>query len=146
MFEKTYQNHRTMRRASGIIILAKSTKKILLSERSRHLPQAGSWTGWGGWNKPGEDPFEGAMRELIEETAFNGIIIEQHTLSVYQSSNFNYHNFLLIVEDEFEPKTDWESANHGWYHFEDLPKPLHFGFKWMIAKDAHTINGLIQKF
>ena len=71
-----------MRRASGVIILAKSTKKILLSERSIHLPQAGSWTGWGGWNKSGEDPFEGAMRELIEETAFNGIIIDD---MLYQS-------------------------------------------------------------
>jgi 8-oxo-dGTP pyrophosphatase MutT (NUDIX family) len=133
-----------MRIASGSIILSKSTKRILLSKRSRHLPQSGTWTGWGGWINSGEDPLESALRELVEETCFSGQILERHSLSVYQKYNFQYHNFLLVVEDEFEPVTDWETEAFAWFGIDEIPDNKHFGLSWLLEVDAHKITQLIQ--
>jgi 8-oxo-dGTP pyrophosphatase MutT (NUDIX family) len=133
-----------MRTGAGSIILSKSTKRILLTKRSVHLRQAGKWSSWGGWINSGEDPLEGALRELVEETGFSGQILEKHSLLVYQKYNFQYHNFLLVVEDEFEPITDWETDEFAWFELDKFPDALHFGLKSLMDEDSHKIRQLIE--
>ena len=133
-----------MRTGAGSIILSKSTKRILLTKRSVHLPQAGKWSSWGGWINSGEDPLEGALRELVEETGFSGQILEKHSLLVYQKYNFQYHNFLLLVEDEFYPTIDWETEEYAWFELDKFPDPLHFGLRRLMEEDSHKIRQLIE--
>lgn len=134
-----------MRIASGSIILSKSTKRILLSKRSKYLPQAGKWTGWGGWLNNGEDPQHGALRELVEETRFSGQILIIHSLSVFERHNFRYHNFLLIVETEFEPFTDWETEEFAWFNIDEIPDNKHFGLNWLLETDGDKIINYINE-
>ena len=48
---------------------------------------------------------------------------------VYKNGDFRYHNFLILVEDEFNPKLCWETEKFGWFRIDSFPKPLHFGLE-----------------
>ena len=131
------------KQGAGCIILAKSTKRILLPYRSRAVEEPNTWGVWGGAIDSDEIPKESAKREVQEEASYNGNI-EMIPLSVFEKGTFKYHNFLAIVDEEFEPELNWETQGYEWVDFGDWPQPLHFGLQSLLLKDSQKIKTIIK--
>jgi len=76
------------------------------------------------------------MDELFEETGYEGPV-RFEPLAKFQTSDgsFCYHNFLAIVEDEFEAWHSQDGGNVRWLEFGDWPAPLHFGVQHLLSDD-----------
>lgn len=131
------------KQGAGCIILAKSTGRILLPHRSIHVQEPNTWGVWGGAIDSDEDPRSAARREAEEEAGYSGSI-QMIPLSVFSKGDFRYHNFLAIVEDEFQPRLNWETQGFVWTTLDDLPSPLHFGLKYVLSQDSAKIRKIID--
>jgi 8-oxo-dGTP pyrophosphatase MutT (NUDIX family) len=126
------------RAAAGCLILALDSGRILIPHRSEHCQQPNTWGTWGGAIDKGETPEEAVLRELAEEAGF-AAPVETVPLFVFKhESGFRYHNFLMTVQAEFEPRTNWETQAFAWVHFGDWPEPAHFGLTALLS-DAESI-------
>jgi 8-oxo-dGTP pyrophosphatase MutT (NUDIX family) len=134
---------------SGCIVIAKSTGRILIAHRSADVEQPHTWGGWGGAIDPGLSPIQNALKEIVEEAGFQGEILEKHELYTFKAptGTFRYFNYLLVVEDEFKPRLNWESQNYKWVKLGVWPQPLHFGLKALFADapSMSTIKAVIAK-
>jgi len=124
---------------AGSLVVAKKTGRYLLPLRSQHVEQPGTWGVWGGAIDSGEVPVEAARRELTEEAGYRGPI-EMVPLVVFESGTFRYHNFLAVVEDEFEPTLNWETERAQWFALDDFPQPLHFGLQYLLENSEVRPN------
>ena len=125
---------------SGALFYAKSTRRFLLLQKSngKHI---GTWGLVGGTNLQNENPWQGLQREIQEEIGlieFDKIIpLEKFTAD---NQNFEYHTYLVTVQNEFVPVLNNEHRGYAWTAIEDHPKPLHpgvwrtFSFKSIIDK------------
>jgi 8-oxo-dGTP pyrophosphatase MutT (NUDIX family) len=121
---------------AGCIILARDTGRICLPKRSKDVEQPHTWGTWGGAIDGREAPKAAAEREVREEAGYTGKL-EIVPLYVYKHpSGFTYHNFLAIVDKEFEPELNWETSTYRWCSPTKLPSPLHFGLKGLLADAA----------
>jgi 8-oxo-dGTP pyrophosphatase MutT (NUDIX family) len=114
------------REGAGVIPFCRTTKRFLLGLRSEECLQPLTHACFGGARDHGETPEEAARREKGEETKYTGNY-ELILLFVFVSGTFKYHNFVSIVDEEFEPELNWETKSAGWYRLDELPQPLHFG-------------------
>mgnify|MGYP003333320675 FL=1 len=120
----------------GALIYSKSTKRylFLLRNQKRH---AGSWGLVGGGVEINETPAEGLQREIAEEIGsikFEKIIpLEKFTA---ENKNFEYHTYLITVDDEFVPKLNDEHRGYAWTSIDDHPKPLHPGVWGTVSIDV----------
>jgi len=128
---------------AGVLPIAEDTGRLLIAHRSTHVNEPGTYGVWGGAIDPGEDPKEAARRELSEEAAYRGRIklIPAH---VYTSpgGDFKYHNFIGIVESEFDPRLDWETQGYKWVTYIellDMRNRLHFGLEELIDRSSAKI-------
>ena len=130
---------------AGVIILARSTGRLLMPKRSEEVLEPNTWGVWGGAIDEGEDPKKAARREVAEECGYTGPM-ELYPIYVYKhaASGFKYFNFLGVVEDEFTPQLNWETSQADWFDLRKLPTPLHFGIK-AVLRDSKALN-IIQKF
>ena len=134
----------------GALIYSRSTHRylFLLRNQKRH---AGSWGLVGGGVESNESPPQALQREIVEEIGsipIEKIIpLEKFTS---ETNNFEYHTYLLIVEDEFIPKLNDEHRGYAWTSIEDHPKPLHpgvwrtFNFKSIVNK-IKTVETVIHQ-
>jgi 8-oxo-dGTP pyrophosphatase MutT (NUDIX family) len=134
----------------GALIYSLQTKRylFLLRNQKRH---AGSWGLVGGGVDLGESPIEALRREIMEEIgeiAIQKIIpLEKFTA---ENTNFEYHTYLLTVEQEFVPQLNDEHRGYAWTSIDDHPKPLHpgvwrtFSFKSIIDKIKTFENAICQ--
>ena len=76
----------------------------------------------------GETPVEALHREMREEINLHSFIqlipLEKFTSDI---GTFEYHTYLITVENEFVPELNDEHRGYAWTAIEDHPKPLHPG-------------------
>lgn len=133
---------------AGSIIMSKKTGRVLLSYRSKHVEEPHTWGTWGGAIDIKENPLEAAKRETMEETGLRGTV-QMVPLSVYQDkeAGFRFYNYLMLVENEFKPRLDWETERAEWFTLGQWPSPLHFGLKSLLGdpKNIAIIKSAIPK-
>ena len=126
--------------SAGALIYCKKTHRylFLLRNGSKH---SGSWGLVGGKIEFGETVVEGLHREIAEE--LGGVIkdaklipIEKFTSDV---SKFEYHTYVINVEEEFVPTLNHEHRGYCWVHLDDYPRPLHPGV-WRTFRFTSVID------
>jgi 8-oxo-dGTP pyrophosphatase MutT (NUDIX family) len=132
------------RAGAGAIIVAADTGRILLPHRSASVEQPGKWGVWGGAIDSGEDPSSAARREVAEEAGAPEVL-KMVPLHVFSRGDFKYHNFLAVVQSEFEPRLNWETQGYRWVGYGDWPSPMHFGLKALVDRSGEDIKGEIAK-
>jgi 8-oxo-dGTP pyrophosphatase MutT (NUDIX family) len=100
----------------------------------------------------GETPYEAIQRELQEEIGMMPDIAKLNPIDVYQSRNgeFMYYSFVAVVDSEFAPQLNSESAGYAWVDIGVWPKPLHEGTRITLTRNRgteklHTILGVNRK-
>ncbi|HHT7403177.1 TPA: NUDIX hydrolase [Raoultella ornithinolytica] len=111
----------------GSGIMFRQGKFVFLIQRS----DDGTWCQPGGTIEPGELAIDAARREVLEETGYqyDGPLTPH---SVYG----DYMTYRADVPEQFEATLNDESLAAGWFHIDDLPKPLHQPFAEMLAQQA----------
>lgn len=111
----------------GSGIMFRQGKYAFLIQRS----DDGTWCQPGGTVEPCELAIDAARREVLEEVGYqyDGPLTPH---SVYG----DYLTFRAEVPERFEAKLNDESLAAGWFHIDDLPKPLHQPFAEMLAQQA----------
>ncbi|MBL0907815.1 NUDIX domain-containing protein [Pectobacterium carotovorum] len=111
----------------GSGIMFRHGKFVFLIQRS----DDGTWCQPGGTVEPGELAIDAARREVLEEVGYqyDGLLTPH---SVYG----DYLTFRAEVPERFEAKLNDESLAAGWFHVDDLPKPLHQPFAEILAQQA----------
>ncbi|HBQ7496733.1 TPA: NUDIX hydrolase [Klebsiella pneumoniae] len=111
----------------GSGIMFRQGKFIFLIQRS----DDGTWCQPGGTIEPGELAIDAARREVMEETGY-----QYDGPLTPHSVHGDYLTYRADVPEQFEAKINDESLAAGWFHIDDLPKPLHQPFAEMLAQQA----------
>ena len=125
---------------AGILFVCNATGRVLLALRSRWVDEPEVWGIPGGGVEPGESPLEGALREASEEIGWDGEARIHHAHTLRGPNGFRYHNFVGMVDQEFEPTINWESEAAGWFHPNELPSPLHHGVMQLMQSINRSSN------
>jgi 8-oxo-dGTP pyrophosphatase MutT (NUDIX family) len=135
---------------AGIIAYAQDTGNFLLALRSDEVEEPNTWSNIGGAisGAPGErgvrSPLVGAKKEFAEETGYMGEFEQVTPLYVFRAprGKFEYHNFLAVVPEEFDPRPSeehgWETRSFVWMPLKavlDLPRK-HPGLKMLLSDPA----------
>lgn len=111
----------------GSGIMFRQGKFVFLIQRS----DDGTWCQPGGTIEPGELAIDTARREVLEETGY-----QYDGPLTPHSVHGDYLTYRADVPEQFEAKLNDESLAAGWFHIDDLPKPLHQPFAEMLAQQA----------
>lgn len=118
--------------AVGAIFLSKTTGRMMLNLRSDSSTYSNNWGFVGGKIERNESPMQALHREICEELGDSVPKIEDIIpFDVFSTKNgkFKYYSFIVVVEDEFIPVLNHESAGYAWVKIGNWPKPLHPGAK-----------------
>jgi 8-oxo-dGTP pyrophosphatase MutT (NUDIX family) len=114
---------------SGALFYALNTKRFLFLHRAQGRT-GNLWGLVGGTNEKAETPWEGLKREIFEEI---GTVEIKKTMPletfVSNDTNFLFHTYLCVVNEEFLPTLNHEHDGYAWVSFGQWPKPLHNGLK-----------------
>jgi mutator protein MutT len=129
-----------MTTAAGVVFLAKDTGRCLLQLRNSDKRFKNTWGFWGGMIEKGETVYECIQRELTEEIGFVPELAKLNPIDVYQSrdKNFYYYSFVYLVQKEFSPLLNDESAGYAWVNIGVWPQPLHNGARLTLNKNGGT--------
>lgn len=113
----------------GSLFVSTKTSRVLLNLRAAHKTHSMCWSLFGGMVEGDEQPKEALLRELSEEMGFIPDIERLYPFDVYQSrdKHFKYVSFVAVVEEEFIPELNYESAGYCWIDLGQWPKPMHQG-------------------
>lgn len=135
--------------ASGVLFLSIDTGRCLLQLRNSNKKHKHTWGFFGGTLEKNETPYQAIQRELKEEIGFVPEMQKLNPLDTYQSRDkkFMYHSFAYVVEKEFMPSLNSESAGYAWVDIGVWPKPLHEGCRATLERNdgatkLHTILSL----
>jgi 8-oxo-dGTP pyrophosphatase MutT (NUDIX family) len=133
------------RKAAGIMPIAINSGRFLLALRPE-----GVYSTIGGYLHWGEECADGAIREFIEETMYDGplLILKGYT---FQSpiKNFTYTNFIGVCPTEFEPNLDAENIEAEWFSLSQLYAgglPFHKDFELFLIQARPLIDSMMQSF
>jgi len=117
-----------MTTAAGALFYSVETKRFLFLLRNNTRTR-GTWGMPGGKLNHEENIIEGLRRELVEELGAIPEIIKYIPLEKFTSmdSEFQYHSFIFLVNNEFLPKLNNEHSGYAWTSLEKYPRPLHPG-------------------
>lgn len=119
-------------RGAGCIIRAADTGRFLVGLRSAEVDHPLTWGTWGGEVDPGEHVEHSVVREVFEETGYDGDMLLEKIFTYTHDSGFVYDTFLATVPREFEPLLCWETESAEWFRSGRWPEPLHFGLAAVI--------------
>lgn len=148
LFEADYDNDLGGKfwgnRGAGVLPICKSSGRILIAMRSPDVNEPNTWGIFGGKiDNDDETPEDAARRELTEETGYKGHL-DIIPAYVWRSPDgtFVYSNFIGIVDEEFEPEYDWETAYANWVTLDELKElePKHFGLKSLLKNSLSVIS------
>ena len=126
--------------SAGALIYCRSTHRYLFLLRNG--THAGSWGLVGGKIEHGESVIHGLTREIIEE--LGGFIQDAKLIPIEkftsENNNFEYHTYVIKVDNEFVPELNREHRGYCWVYLDDCPKPLHPGV-WRTFK----FNSIVDK-
>ncbi len=115
---------------AGCLVLAQSTGRFLVALRSEHCLQPRTYGTIGGAIDAGESP-----------------IIDIKPLYVFSRETgagtvFNYHNFVVLIEHEFEAHEHWETEKFLWVSYEELSllHPKHYGLEELLLKSGEILS------
>jgi len=135
-------------KGAGILPIACTTGRILIAHRSIAVEEPHTWGVWGGKiDDDDADLQDEAQREFREETGYNGNL-EIHPAFVFRSAGgFEYHNFIGVLDEEFQPTLNWETDNYRWSTWEELQmlSPKHFGLEKLLVNSGSLIQQIISK-
>jgi len=119
------------------LFLSRQTGRVLFQLRNSDKRQKHTWGFWGGIIEKGETPYECIQRELKEELGMVPDIAKLNPIDIYQSKdkNFMYYSFVAIVDDEFIPILNDESAGYAWVNIGQWPRPLHEGARSTLGRN-----------
>ena len=125
---------------AGVLFLSKDTGRCLFQLRNSNKRQKNTWGFWGGMLEDFETPYECIQRELKEEIVEVPDISKLNPIDVFQSTNkqFMYYSFVAIVDKEFIPTLNKESAGYAWVNIGQWPKPLHEGARNTLGRNKGT--------
>lgn len=137
--------------ASGILPVCTKTKRLCLAWRSVAVHMGNCWGTIGGAIQRGMSPAESAIKEMREETGYEGSIqmLDAH---VFVSGKFRYFNFLGLVDREFtfEPKRGhgWETDHIEWMDYGKAREEIeggraHLGLKPLFEESQDLIEKAI---
>jgi 8-oxo-dGTP pyrophosphatase MutT (NUDIX family) len=134
---------------AGILPIARTTGRLLIAHRSGDVAEPYTWGVWGGKVDDEEVmDLEGeAKREFQEETGYSGSI-KMYPAYVYRSQGgFEYHNFVGVIDDEFQPRYNWETQGHRWVTWDELQSlgSKHFGLDALLSNSGQQIQQIIQQ-
>ena len=128
--------------AVGIWFYSLDTQRYLYLMRNdpRH-PNA--WGLPGGKIESNETLIEAMNRECVEELGFWPHEIKLIPIEKFTSDtgNFEYHTYVITVDEEFVPELNGEHRGYCWVPLDDYPKPLHPGV-WRTFKFSSVIDKL----
>jgi 8-oxo-dGTP pyrophosphatase MutT (NUDIX family) len=97
----------------------------------------------GGKIEPNESVVHGLNREIAEE--LGGVINDAKLIPIEkftsENNHFEYHTYVIKVDEEFTPLLNGEHRGYCWVPLEDYPKPLHPGV-WRSFKFSSVIEKL----
>lgn len=136
---------------AGVLPIARKTGRILLNYRSAYVNEGNTWGVWGG-KVDDEDTLnleEEAKREFAEEAGYTGPI-QLTPAYIFKTTGFEYHNYIGIIPDEFEPNIppqhQWETEDYRWVTWEELLEiePKHFGLTGLVQHSGQIIQRLAK--
>lgn len=138
------------RSASGAIIMAQDTGRLLLGRRSPKVSETGTWAGFGGVIPRWSDARRNAVDALFKDTGFDGPV-DLVPLNTYRhdesGKGFSYKNFVAIINSEFMPRMDKQHDDFRWFDMTDWPMPMHFGLEAIMADESSfdTLKTLVAR-
>ena len=128
--------------AGGVLVYCSTTDRYLILLRSGWVLEPNTWGIISGKLDDDETNIEDAvLREAQEETGQElGNLIPSF---IFEKPNFKFHNFVCIVDEEFEPILNWENSDYKWVKINEMPDNLHFGLKLLLEKE--DIPTLVEK-
>ena len=127
--------------SAGALIYCKATHRYLFLLRNG--THAGSWGLVGGKIERNETVVQGLNREIAEE--LGGMIKDAKLIPIEKftsdNKNFEYHTYVIKVDEEFVPELNREHRGYCWVPLDDYPKPLHPGV-WRTFKFSSVVDKL----
>src|SRR5690606_11761146 len=106
--------------AAGGIFYAQDTGRICVARRSGLVGDPYTWATWGGKVDKNEKPEATVRREILEEAGYSGgstlkhVYTDNYTTKTNPPTELIYETYLVIIDEEFEPKLNWENIDYRW--------------------------------
>lgn len=147
--EKWEPGVRGFHSATGALIVAANTGRVLLQLRSPTSDTPNTYGQFGGSIDGNEDITQALTREIGEETGYWGpMILRPLTPSKHPKKDFTYYNMAALVPFEFDPQINEESGGYIWFdpRTEGYPTPLHPGLTELLKDKPSmaTVDYLID--
>ncbi len=130
----------------GIGVIVIHNHKVLMIER-KHSHGAGTWAMPGGHLEWGEDPGNGAIRELKEET---GVVMDDPRLVAVTNDFFEEekkHYITLWMQGEWisgegEIVSPEEVTRLGWFAWDALPEPRFLPLQHLLNNQSYPKDAI----